>query len=386
MRYRQEFTIYPRKMNGGKKVYYYRVYDENDERTSGKSTGKTSKTAANQWVQRKLKDGSLSSEKEIRFDDFSNKWWSWDECSYVKDKRRIGKISRGYVDAEASYLKNHIKPYFDPMKLSKITMGAVQKWLDQLRSDEEKHLSPTTVNHCLATLKIMLKDAERRGYILKNPCLHIENCKVNPKRKGFLNKEEVATLLDESKFKKVWKGDIQHYTLNLLVSHTELRLGEAIALKRSEIHPNRIDVNHSWSRKYGLKLPKNDFPRSIPIEPFLYDAIVKLMEFFPDAGDDDFIFFGEAYNEPLKHGVILKRLYKALLTIGISEDERKERNITFHSWRHFYNSLLRANSVTDAKIRDIMGHLSPSSTEHYTKFNVSTDFDDVRAVQRRIGA
>ena len=44
MRYKEPFTLYARKMKNGKPVWYYRVYDSDGNRTSGKSTGLTSKT------------------------------------------------------------------------------------------------------------------------------------------------------------------------------------------------------------------------------------------------------------------------------------------------------------------------------------------------------
>jgi hypothetical protein len=42
--------VYPRLKKNGKKVYYYRIYDENGKRKSGISTGLTSKTAARNYV------------------------------------------------------------------------------------------------------------------------------------------------------------------------------------------------------------------------------------------------------------------------------------------------------------------------------------------------
>jgi len=46
MGYKQPYNLYPRKTKGGKIIWYYRTYDDGGNRTSGKSTGQTSKTAA----------------------------------------------------------------------------------------------------------------------------------------------------------------------------------------------------------------------------------------------------------------------------------------------------------------------------------------------------
>ena len=73
--------------------------------------------------------------------------------------------------------------------------------------------------------------------------------------------------------------------------------------------------------------------------------------------------------------------YKALENIGISSEARKERNITFHSWRHFYNSLMRGK-IHDAKLRQLTGHKTLAMTDHYTHFNIN-DFKDVLSIQEQ---
>ena len=39
MRYREVFTVFPRRMKSGRKIYYYQTYNEEGRRTSAKSTG-----------------------------------------------------------------------------------------------------------------------------------------------------------------------------------------------------------------------------------------------------------------------------------------------------------------------------------------------------------
>jgi len=75
-------------------------------------------------------------------------------------------------------------------------------------------------------------------------------------------------------------------------------------------------------------------------------------------------------------------LYKALEKIGIGEEERQKRNITFHSWRHFFNSTMRSR-VPDSKLKLLTGHRSQEMTERYTHFNVK-DYQDVKMIQEQI--
>lgn len=56
---------------------------------------------------------------------------------------------------------------------------------------------------------------------------------------------------------------------------------------------------------------------------------------------DGFIFFSSTKPEaPQCPQFINKKLYAAMDAIGISADDRKARNITFHSLRHYYVSAM----------------------------------------------
>ena len=47
------------------------------------------------------------------------------------------------------------------------------------------------------------------------------------------------------------------------------------------------------------------------------------------------------------------------------EEKRKERNIDFHSLRHFFNSMLRGE-IDDNNLRLIVGHQSERMSDNYT--------------------
>ena len=51
MRQRQNYSLYPRRTRRGRVVYYYRTCDEVGARTTGRSTGQSTKTAAHAYVQ-----------------------------------------------------------------------------------------------------------------------------------------------------------------------------------------------------------------------------------------------------------------------------------------------------------------------------------------------
>ena len=162
-------------------------------------------------------------------------------------------------------------------------------------------------------------------------------------------------------------------------------MGEIQALKVEAVHLGYVEVNYSWGRtKYGLKEPKMGSYRSIPIPSRTSQYLQNLIQQNEFNSPEDFLFYDENRDIPIKNEDISKVLYNALEGIGIKHKHKKgtDRKITFHSWRILFNTLMRGN-VSDTKLRLMTGHKSPAMTDHYTKFNIS-DFEDVKAVQDKI--
>ena len=150
MNYRQDYTLYPRKTVKGKKVYYYRTYDEDGKRTSGRSTGQTSKAAARRWVRDQIEKRSIVPGKDITFGKYAENWWVWGQCYYISKEILKGRrLSHDYADTNRSYLRNNILPYFSDMRLTSITSKKIEAWMLSLINDRNPPLSTTTVNHCL---------------------------------------------------------------------------------------------------------------------------------------------------------------------------------------------------------------------------------------------
>lgn len=205
MNYRREYTLYPRKTVKGKKVYYYRTYDEDGRRTSGRSTGQTSKTAAERWVREQIKKGSIAPGKDITFGKYAENWWIWGKCSYIRKELSKGRrLSHDYADTNRSYLRNNILPYFCDMRLTSITPRKVEAWMMFLVNDRKPLLSTTTANHCLTTLNIMLKEAVWNGYLHTNPAEKVRRLGTKHKEKTTLTHEEVKKLFDVNSIQSIW--------------------------------------------------------------------------------------------------------------------------------------------------------------------------------------
>ena len=74
---------------------------------------------------------------------------------------------------------------------------------------------------------------------------------------------------------------------------------------------------------------------------------------------------------------------KALKNIGISYEEKLKRNLSFHAWRHFLNTLLLTSNVGLSKVQKVTGHKSLKMTDHYTHFDTK-QFTEVVEVQNNL--
>ena len=157
-----------------------------------------------------------------------------------------------------------------------------------------------------------------------------------------------------------------------------MRLGEVQALRIQDIRDGYVVVAHSFDLQDGLKSTKTGQVREIPITGKMARWLTRLTK-IRSAG---FVFSATDGDTPLYYKRITAELYQALLKIGIADKERRLRNLSFHSWRHFYNSLLRGR-IPERKLQRLTGHRSLAMTERYSHFKVD-DFRDVLSIQEEL--
>jgi integrase len=113
------------------------------------------------------------------------------------------------------------------------------------------------------------------------------------------------------------------------------------------------------------------------------ENIYKCIELLSYREPEDLIFCRpKKRGKPINALTVQFGLIDALKNLGISEEERKQRVISFHSFRHLWNSFMRLNGISDPIVRKMTGHATESMTENYTKI-IAEDFKDVQALQNR---
>lgn len=365
MRVSKPFVVFKRQLPSGKSVYYYTARLADGRRAPGRSTGQTTKNAAERYCAELFRQGNLIPKAIPLFRDYTAEWWDYDRCSYVKRMLRTrGRFSPSYAHYQRVALKKYIKPTFDKMLLSDITTGDIEHWRTTL---VDMHgLSNLTANHILANLKVILREAFRCQIIDRDPASPVSLYKPDSQEKGILTIEEARKLFKDNDHIAIWGEDDIHPTINLLAMLGGLRQGEILALKTSDIRSEGVQVNNSWDKyKKKLVLPKNGKSRFVPLPDLV---LVGLRSFGKANGSktkEGFLFPNKDLDGPIDHKVINHHLYRAFRMIGITEEERRTRNISFHSWRHFATSQMRT-SVGDHLARLIIGHSDVAMQDHYS--------------------
>lgn len=377
MRYREPFTVFPRKMKSGLVVWYYQTYDNKNRRTTARSTGQTSKGAARVYCNKLFKEDALIPNRggNITFAKYADNWWIWDECEYIRYRRSRRDLSRNYVDAGRRNLKLHILPYFGKLRLEVITTYDVEKWLLGFAANG---LSNLTANVNLTVLNIMLAEAIRRGLLETNPVEKVSPLKKDTRERDILTADEVSRLFNYESVENIWTRKI-YYLGNLLSACTGLRVSEILALRGEVLFDGYINVTEQYDQKYGLVPTKTHDSRQVPIPP----EIQKELEILNRKNGGKYFFSLDGGEKPANRQRFNDALTRAMISIGISEEEKKKRNLCFHGWRHFFNTTMRTNDISDGKLQKLTGHKSQAMTDRYTHFKAD-DFQDVQKIQAKI--
>lgn len=404
MRYRRPYTLFKRTDVSGKPIWYFRIYI-NDKRVT-KTTGCTSKERAMMYVDALLDNSSRlrnvfssnvlaegcvtsayvpiqpASKLSVLFADYAEPWWLWDTCEYVKNKRDAGTekkpgIKRSYVDTARLWTTRYLIPFLGSFELDKITSDTVNQFLSLL--DSKYGLAPKTINNVRSVLSVMMAEAKRKKLISDNP-VEGSVCRKTDKRKvKLLSDEECAKLFDTSRIKEIWDNNIYYYAFSYISGLTGMRAGELLALTIDDITPDRIFVSKGYSGKYGIGTTKTSEERTIPITKEMYQLLYVVYNSHKHNSKYIFTISGK---KPMGEGNSRLALYRAMARIGISEEERKARNITFHAWRHkFTTDCVKAN-MHPLKIRALTGHKSSDMLYRYTDLDSDDLAEQTNQIQK----
>jgi integrase len=358
-----------------RRIFYALFRDENGTyRTSAISTGCTRHDDAVRWCEAKLRK-VLDGRTSITLSEYAEGFWM-PAASFAVDRAAHGRpVSNGYLDAAESYTRVHVLPAWGTWRLRDFTTRRLDSWVVDLHRCGE--LAPATINKIVQALRTILERAVVDGWITENPADHVKSVRVRHPERTILSPSEALRLLAGP---DPW-ADFRQYAINALAATTGVRMGEIRALLVENVKTDHVEIRRSWEEGYGPRRPKAESMRDIPIAPRVYGILSRVIQ---ETAPTTLLFYGKDNKDtPLSKSWIEKNLARALQNIGITLAEQRERRISFHGWRHFLNSLMRSNGVSDAKTRRVTGHRSSAMTDWYTSWP-AVDISEVVTIQNQL--
>lgn len=377
---RQPYIIYRRPDGARKgKVYYAAFWDEDRQRYgSRRSTGQVKPAAAHAQARKWLEEG-VPSRKAETFGSYLKGFWAPDG-DHARARELAGRpLSAAYLVANQGAIDNYVLPYLEKagkerMPLARVTRGLIEAILRHLADTTD--LSAGRINGIRKAVTVPLARAYELGRIPRNPGHKVLSLKERKVKRQILTPEEARAF-----FALPW-ADERLRLVNGLAASTGLRLGECRGLQKEDLRKEIyredkkrayywIALRHNWQDREGLKHLKSDYEKigneeayeEIPLGRGIGEGLFRLVQTNP--WGNSFVFYGYTRDRPLSKTKIEEAFIEAVHGIGISEEERRRRRLSFHAWRHWYNTMTRGK-VPDHLLRRITRHKTAEMTERYT--------------------
>src|SRR5689334_4277480 len=251
------------------------------------------------------------------------------------------------------YLNKWILPRWGAYALTRINAGEVEVWLRSLplaRSSCAKirNLMSTVFNHGM-----------RHEICTRNPIQLVRQSAKRRKIPSVLSASEVKQLIGVLA--------IRERTLVLLDVGTGLRMSELFALKWRDINfqDNEINVTRSMVMQVVGPCKTEASQKPVPLDPYLAEVLQQWRQRARCKAPDDWVFANPASKgrRPYWGQTIMRKIIRPLAaSVGIT------RRIGWHTFRHTYSSLLKANGADTKVMQELLRHASSRVTlDTYTQ-------------------
>ena len=329
------------------------------------------------------------------FIDFLQSFWDFDSSYYAKRENRKKENSRhrAHFYNMTLCVNRHIRPFLpDNLRCSQVK----RKHIERIQAHCIDDVSVNTWHMTLKALSVPIRELMKQGCIVVNPLYGLDVYEHSGESTvGTLTERETEKLIiqmfNDSTYGytvEVKRGskagtkttsvhvflDRRVYLATALAADTGMRIGEILGLMLDDISfPNDgddaetqaiIQVRHSFSRHDGLKSPKSvKSQRPVAVSKWLARELVEFAQTNPYC--NGFVFYSDiSDSKPVCQSFVDKWFNRELNRIGITEEERRERHIVFHSLRHYADSEMLSRLGYE-KTQWIMGHSSKAMSDRY---------------------
>ena len=319
----------------------------------------------------------LNPECTMKLCEFLMNFWTPEKSEYIQNKRAHKKTIGDYHCKEMRGMVNRYwLPFFgEEFTVGELTEQYLEDFLQELANF--RCLKGATINHARTCGATGLKWLKNKGIIHSNPMANVEAfSKSDATPRGIPDEKEIKSLYELD-----WNNEVMYLAFNLS-AFSGLRPGEISGLQVRDIDSEKdlITIRHSWHRTGFLKSTKTNLIRKVPVAHNIILRLLVQAQRCPGANEETFVFWSKANDyKPFLPQYYDDGFFEALHKIGVSEEERKERNIDFYSLRHFCATYL-ANMTDMRNVQAVLGHTTPAMTKHYANHMTDEHFDSIRDI------
>lgn len=304
-----------------------------------------------------------------------------EEAGQLWLKRAKQKLERGTVDQYRQHLDLHITPYLGRMKLSKITVPVVRKFMDDLEADGR---SAPMVRGVRTSLGSILAEAQERGLVVRNAVREMSSNRARSEAKGVKRRkarltvgkdiptrDEIRAILDQLNGKAT-----PYRALIVTAIFTGMRASELRGLRWADVdlEGRKLHVRQRADKYHDIGSPKSDAgKRTIPLFLNVVNTLAEWKRVCPKRDGELDLVFPTGTGKVESHSNIVKRgLWKPQIDAGICIDtgevDEKGKSILrakytgLHSLRHWFaswciNSKNRGGrGMSPKEVQEVLGH------------------------------
>ena len=283
----------------------------------------------------------------------------------------IVKEWQAYLELQKNYSKNTKEAYLNDLKayftfisnyseksvnlksISLVDIRLIRSWLSDRRFAD---YTASSTARALSSVKSFYKYLEKTRNIVCHSIYAVSSPKKAKPLPKALSKEDTLFSLDKvASLSETRWIDLRNRSLLTLIYASGLRISEALSLTKQ----------HIKETEYIKVIGKGNKERLVPWINNVKKLILEYLEELPHT-------IGE--NEPIfktKTGKVLHRcnfnseLVKLRRIYGLPE------HLSSHSFRHSFATHLLENGADLRAIQELLGHKSLSTTQKYTKINLT---------------
>ena len=255
-----------------------------------------------------------------------------------------------------SWLRTRIVPRWGDHRVREIKAVAVERWLGSIGD-----ISPSTKSKLKAIMSDVYQHAIRYGWLHdgENPILAVRQSAKRIRVTEPLEVEEFRGLMAEL--------PPMMRVIGIVAATTGLRISEVMGLKWKDIDWKTLQMEVTRSVVDGVvgKCKTEASRRPVPIDQFMAETLTDWRRESCYAEAEDWVFASEKVHgkmPPWTDTLLDRFLQPAAKRAGIT------KWVGFHTFRHTYSTLLKANNEDIKVVQELMRHANITTTMNvYTK-------------------